>query len=193
MKTIKVIRVLVETSVGLRYAYIQQITPKSLVIIRDENTCEVFNRKTGKMRPESKFSKTKIQSLRQIEEFIASKVSLEKKFRVMQSETQVSSQEPSQISSQVSMQPEISHEISNQYSGKNSHNCYNCWHGGWLPNSDDSKVSLTSKRYFKNEHPLCQFAVVNNTLKFPDVTTGSGYDYERWFLAQGVEIIDLSK
>jgi len=36
MKSIKVIRVLVETSVGLRYAYIQQITPKSLVIIRDE-------------------------------------------------------------------------------------------------------------------------------------------------------------
>lgn len=172
MKTIKVIRVLVETSVGLRYAYIQQITPKSLVIIRDENTCEVFNRKTGRIRPESKFSKTKIQSLRQIEEFIASKISLEKKFRVMQSE--------------------MLNEISNQYSGKNSHNCYNCWHGGWLPNSDDSKVSLTSKRYFKNEHPLCQFAVVNNTLKFPD-GTGSGYDYERWFLAQGVEIIDLSK
>lgn len=173
MKTIKVIRVLVETSVGLRYAYIQQITPKSLVIIRDENTCEVFNRKTGRIRPESKFSKTKIQSLRQIEKFIASKISLEKKFRVMQSE--------------------MSNEISNQYSGKNSHNCYNCWHGGWLPNSDDSKVSLTSKRYFKNEHPLCQFAVVNNTLKFPDDTTGSGYDYERWFIAQGVEIIDLSK
>lgn len=173
MKTIKVIRVLVETSVGLRYAYIQQITPKSLVIIRDENTCEVFNRKTGRIRPESKFSKTKIQSLRQIEEFIASKISLEKKFRVMQSE--------------------MLNEISNQYSGKNSHNCYNCWHGGWLPNSDDSKVSLTSKRYFKNEHPLCQFAVVNNTLKFPDGTIGSGYDYERWFLAQGVEIIDLSK
>lgn len=173
MKTIKVIRVLVETSVGLRYAYIQQITPKSLVIIRDENTCEVFNRKTGRIRPESKFSKTKIQSLRQIEEFIASKISLEKKFRVMQSE--------------------MLNEISNQYSGKNSHNCYNCWHGGWLPNSDDSKVSLTSKRYFKNEHPLCQFAVVNNTLKFPDGTIGSGYDYERWFLAQGVEIIDLFK
>lgn len=173
MKTIKVIRVLVETSVGLRYAYIQQITPKSLVIIRDENTCEVFNRKTGRIRPESKFSKTKIQSLRQIEEFIVSKISLEKKFRVMQSE--------------------MLNEISNQYSGKNSHNCYNCWHGGWLPNSDDSKVSLTSKRYFKNEHPLCQFAVVNNTLKFPDGTIGSGYDYERWFLAQGVEIIDLSK
>lgn len=173
MKTIKVIRVLVETSVGLRYAYIQQITPKSLVIIRDENTCEVFNRKTGRIRPESKFSKTKIQSLRQIEEFIASKISLEKKFRVMQSE--------------------MLNEISNQYSGKNSHNCYNCWHGGWLPNSDDSKVSLTSKRYFKNEHPLCQFAVVNNTLKFPDGTIGSGYDYERWFLAQGVKIIDLSK
>lgn len=173
MKTIKVIRVLVETSVGLRYAYIQQITPKSLVIIRDENTCEVFNRKTGRIRPESKFSKTKIQSLRQIEEFIASKISLEKKFRVIQ--------------------PEMSHEISNQYSGKNSHNCYNCWHGGWLPNSDDLKVSLTSKRYFKNEHPLCQFAVVNNTLSFPDGTTGTGYDYERWFLAQGVEIIDLSK
>lgn len=185
MKTIKVIRVLVETSVGLRYAYIQQITPKSLVIIRDENTCEVFNRKTGRIRPESKFSKTKIQSLRQIEEFIASKVSFEKKFRVMQSKTQVSSQ--------MSMQPEISCDISNQYSGKNSHNCYNCWHGGWLPNSDDSKVSLISKRYFKNEHPLCQFAVVNNTLKFPDGTTGSGYDYERWFLVQGVEIIDLSK
>ena len=173
MKSIKVIRVLVETSVGLRYAYIQQITPKSLVIIRDENTCEVFNRKTGRIRPESKFSKTKIQSLRQIEEFIASKISLEKKFRVMQSE--------------------MLNEISNQYSGKNSHNCYNCWHGGWLPNSDDSKVSLTSKRYFKNEHPLCQFAVVNNTLKFPDGTIGSGYDYERWFLAQGVKIIDLSK
>lgn len=173
MKSIKVIRVLVETSVGLRYAYIQQITPKSLVIIRDENTCEVFNRKTGRIRPESKFSKTKIQSLRQIEEFIASKISLEKKFRVMQSE--------------------MLNEISNQYSGKNSHNCYNCWHGGWLPNSDDLKVSLTSKRYFKNEHPLCQFAVVNNTLKFPDGTIGSGYDYERWFLAQGVKIIDLSK
>jgi len=91
------------------------------------------------------------------------------------------------------MQSEMLNEISNQYSGKNSHNCYNCWHGGWLPNSDDSKVSLTSKRYFKNEHPLCQFAVVNNTLKFPDGTIGSGYDYERWFLAQGVKIIDLSK
>ena len=179
MKSIKVIRILVETCVGIRYAYVQQITPKSIVIIRDENTCEVYNRKTGKLRPDNKFSKTKILSLKQIEEFIASKIRFDLQFRVKAEDFKRELEKDSQKDS--------------QFNGSNSDNCFNCWNGGWLPNSDDLKVSLVSKRYFKNEHPLCQFAVVNNSLKFPDGTTGSGYDYERWFLAQGVEIIDLSK
>ena len=187
MKSIKVIRILVETCVGIRYAYVQQITPKSIVIIRDENTCEVYNRKTGKLRPENKFSKTKILSLKQIEEFIASKIRFDLQFRVKAED----------FKKELERFPKITFKIifkkDSQFNGSNSDNCFNCWNGGWLPNSDDSKVSLVSKRYFKNEHPLCQFAVVNNSLKFPDGTTGSGYDYERWFLAQGVEIIDLSK
>lgn len=182
MKSIKVIRILVETCVGIRYAYVQQITPKSIVIIRDENTCEVYNRKTGKLRPDNKFSKTKILSLKQIEEFIASKIRFDRQFRVKADDLKKDLQRIENESSQKD----------SQFNGSNSDNCFNCWNGGWLPNSDDSKVSLVSKRYFKNEHPICQFAVVNNSLKFPDGTTGSGYDYERWFLAQGVEVIDLS-
>ena len=187
MKSIKVIRILVETCVGIRYAHVQQITPKSIVIIRDENTCEVYNRKTGKLRPENKFSKTKILSLKQIEEFIASKIRFDLQFRVKAEDFKKELEKIPQNNLQNNLQKD------SQFNGSNSDNCFNCWNGGWLPNSDDSKVSLVSKRYFKNEHPLCQFAVVNNSLKFPDGTTGSGYDYERWFLAQGVEIIDLSK
>jgi hypothetical protein len=191
MKSIKVIRILVETCVGIRYAYVQQITPKSIVIIRDENTCEVYNRKTGKLRPDNKFSKTKILSLKQIEEFIASKIRFDLQFRVKADDLKKVLQKDLQ---RIENDPSIKDsQRDSQFNGSNSDNCFNCWNGGWLPNSDDSKVSLVSRRYFKNEHPLCQFAVVNNSLKFPDGTTGSGYDYERWFLAQGVEIIDLSK
>ena len=57
----------------------------------------------------------------------------------------------------------------------------------------NEKVTLLSARYFKHDIHLYEYAVVNNSIRYPDGTKGNGYDYERWFLAQGVEIIDLSK
>lgn len=188
MKNIKVIKVLMQTCLGLRYGYVQQITLKSIVIIKSENETEVFNRKTGRPRPEPKLqsakdNQPKILSLPAIEEFIASRARIERDLNP-RFNSKFNSRNKRKL---------INHElVDDKFDGHNIQKCFNCWHGNWMPDSNE-KVTLLSARYFKHDIHLYEYAVVNNSIQYPDGTKGNGYDYERWFLAQGVEIIDLSK
>lgn len=142
MKNIKVIKVLMQTCLGLRYGYVQQITPKSIVIIKSENETEVFNRKTGRPRPEPKLqsakdNQPKILSLPAIEEFIASRARIERDLNP-RFNSKFNSRNKRKL---------INHElVDDKFDGHNIQKCFNCWHGNWMPDSNE-KVTLLSARY----------------------------------------------